>query len=329
MQKHKQLVKYKLGRRGHSGRLRPHEYTSYLPLGLMLLVVGVVLLGATVFAATPYTGPEASSVALNGTMPAPPPKTAATIVSPANGQHFSTSPISVAGSCPANTLVEIFKNDIFAGSTPCSNSGDYSFQIDLLLGQNTLIARVYDALNQPGPDSAPVTVFYDALPVQSAGVTPLNFGGSQLLLSTNAVYRGVFPDHQLSMPIQILGGTPPYALNIQWGDNSNSVISRSDNLTFNATHTYHRPGTYPVVMQATDAQGRVAFLTVTVIVNGQPSGAAAGTSGGSGSTSTLIVKVLILWPLYLCAVVAVTSFWLGERREKHILLTRPAVAYHA
>lgn len=324
MYKHKPKLKYKLGHHGHSGRLRPHEYTSYGPLALLLLVVGLALLGATVSASP---GPDSSSVALTGTMPAPPPKTAATIVSPANGQHFSTSPISVSGSCPENTLVEIYKNDIFAGSTPCSSSGDYSFQIDLLLGQNVLIAKVYDALNQPGPDSAPVTVFYDAVPAQSASITPLNFGGSQLLLNTNAVYRGVFPDHELSVPISILGGTPPYALNIQWGDSTNSVISRSDNLTFNATHTYHRAGTYAVTIQATDAQGRVAFLSVTVIVNGQPAAVAGGTSGTT-KTTTIFVKILVLWPLYVAAVAAVTSFWLGERREKHILLTRPAVAYH-
>lgn len=309
-------IKYKLGRKGHSGRLRPHEYTSYGPLALLLSIVGVMLLGTTVFAASPYTGPEASSVALTGTMPEPPPKVAATIVSPAKGQHFGTSPITVSGTCPAKTLVEVYKNDIFAGSTPCSDSGTYSFQVDLLLGQNVLIARVYDALNQPGPDSAPVTVFYDALPPQSAAITPLNFGGSQLLLNTNAVYRGIFPGHELSVPIVVLGGTPPYAINIQWGDSKNNVIARSDNLTFNATHTYLRAGTYQITLQATDARGRVAFLTVAAIVNGQPAVIPA-----SSTTSTPTSKLLMLWPLYTASVAAVTSFWLGERREKHILMT--------
>lgn len=315
-------VKYKLGHRGHSGRLRPHEYTSYGPLALLLLVVGVMLLGTTVFAASPYTGPEVSSVGLTGIMPEPPPKTAATITQPANNQHFGTSPITVSGTCPAKTLVEIYKNDIFAGSTPCSDSGNYSFQIDLLLGKNVLIARVYDSLNQPGPDSAPVTVYYDALPPQGAAITPLSLGGSQLLLNTSAVYRGAFPGRELSIPIVILGGTPPYAVNIQWGDSKNSVISRSDNLTFNATHTYLRAGTYQITIQATDAQGRVAFLAVVAIVNGQPATLPSSTSGGTPAN-----KLLMLWPLYTAAVAAVTSFWLGERREKHILLGSGPV-YH-
>lgn len=311
--------KTKISHHEHTGRLRPHEYTSYGQLGLLLLVVGVVLLSATVNAATPYTGPEVSSVALSGTMPAPAPTVAATISSPAQKQHFTTSPITVSGTCPKDTLVEIYKNDIFAGSTPCDDNGRYALDVDLLLGQNVLIARVYDSLNQPGPDSSPVTVFYDALPAQSAGITPLNFGGNQLLLNTSAVYRGVFPGHPLSIPITILGGTPPYAVNVQWGDGTNSVIPRADNITFNAVHTYQKPGTFQISIQATDSQGRVAFLVVAAIVNGQPSVIPV----TSTTPKTPLNKFLVLWPLYTAAVAIVTSFWLGERREKHILLSHP------
>ena len=315
--------KTKISHHEHTGRLRPHEYTSYGQLGLLLLVVGVVLLSATVTAATPYTGPEVSSVSLTGTMPAPAPTVAATINAPTQNQHFATSPISVSGTCPKDTLVEIYKNDIFAGSSPCDDNGRYVLDVDLLLGQNILIARVYDSLNQPGPDSKPVTVFYDALPTQSAGITPLNFGGSQLLLNTSAVYRGVFPGRPLSIPITILGGTPPYALNVQWGDNKNNVIPRADNITFNVEHTYQKPGTFQISLQATDSQGRVAFLVVAAIVNGQPSV----TPVASTTPKTPLNKFLVLWPLYTAAVTIVTSFWLGERREKHILLSHQLVTH--
>lgn len=311
-----------LHRGGHTGRLRPHEFTSYGPLALILLVVGVALLGSTVMAATPYTGPEQSSISLAGTMPAPAPTTGAVITSPSNGQHFSTSPVTISGTCPKNTLVEIYKNNIFAGSGPCDDKGNFSFQVDLLIGQNVLIARVYDVLNQAGPDSNPVTVYYDALPAQTAGISSLNFGANQLILNTSAVYRGVFPDHELSVPIEILGGTPPYAVNVQWGDTHNNVIPRSDNITFNATHTYHKAGTYQVTIQATDAQGRVAFLTVAVFVNGQPA-----VTSVSNTTKNPLNKFLVLWPLYASAVTVVISFWLGERREKHILMG-PAYRLH-
>ncbi len=266
----------RLSHHRHSGRLRPHEYTSYLPLFSLLVAVGLALAVCTATAAPPP--PQAGSIGLTGAMPGKPPKVAATITSPTNGQRFSSTPVTIKGTCPENTLVEIFKNDIFAGSGPCSDKGTFEFDIDLLIGQNVLIARVYDSLNQPGPDSQPVTVFYDALPAQSDILAPLSFGGAQLLLVTDAVFRGSFPGKEMNVPITILGGTAPYALNIQWGDSSNKVIPRNDNLVFNAPHTYKKAGTYQLSLQATDSVNRVAFLTVAAIINGQPDGTTTGTT---------------------------------------------------
>lgn len=307
----------KLSHRHHSLRLRPHEYTSYVPLGVLLLLVSLPLTVFTAYAGTPYTGPEAGSIGLTGTMPAKPPAVAATITTPGSGQHFSASPVKVGGTCPKDTLVEIFKNDIFAGSTPCSSDGTFSLDVDLLIGQNILVAKVYDALNQPGPDSNQVIAFYDALPPQTSPLTPLSLGGSQMILNTDAVFRGVFPEHELVIPIDIVGGTPPYAVNIQWGDATNKMVPRGDNATFRVAHTYHKPGTYQLSLQATDAGGRVAFLTVAVIVNGQPDVALAASTYPPSSATT--DKLLMLWPLYAASVAVLVSFWLGERREKQLL----------
>lgn len=306
-------ARLKLPHRHHSGRLRPHEFTSYGPLAVLLLVVGLTLSVCTASAIN-HPGPKADSVSLSGEMPAKPPTTAATIVKPTDGQHFSSSPVTVQGSCPKDTLVEVYKNDIFAGSTACTDAGSFSIDVDLLIGQNTLVARVYDALNQPGPDSNKVTVFYDAVPPQSAGISSLNFGGNQLILNTDAVYRGTFPQQALSMPVDILGGVPPYALNVQWGDGSNKIVPRNDNLTFYVDHVYHKPGTFQISLQATDSQGRVAFLTVAAIVNGQPA-----VTPVASTSKAAVNKLLVLWPLYTTAAAMTLSFWLGERREKRVL----------
>lgn len=303
---------FKLSHHRHSGRHRPHEYTSYFPLFLLLVSVGVALAVCTAVAQSPP--PQAESVGLTGNMPGPPPKVAAVITSPTNGQRFSATPVTIKGTCPAKTLVELFKNDIFAGSVPCSDAGTFSLDIDLLIGQNVLIARVYDSLNQAGPDSNAVTIFYDALPAQSDPLLPVNFGGTQMLLNTDAVFRGSFPGTNMNVPITILGGVPPYAVNVQWGDSNNKVIPRNDNITFTTTHAYKKAGTYQITLQATDSQDRVAFLTVASIVNGQPGVVASG-----AAAKDTVNKLLVLWPLYASSVAIVISFWLGERREKHIL----------
>jgi hypothetical protein len=255
-------------------------------------------------------------------MPGKAPTVAATIKTPKQGQRFTDTPVTVSGTCPKDTLVEIFKNDIFAGSTPCGDDGRYSVDIDLLIGENKLIAKVYDALNQTGPDSNSVTVYYDALPAQLSSLNPLSFGGAQLLLNTDAIFRGSFPGQEMSMPISVIGGTPPYAINVQWGDGTNRVEPRSNNLTFDIRHIYKRGGTYKITIQGTDSKGRVAFLTVAAIINGQPDPVAA----VSKSKATMN-KLLVLWPLYTTILAVVISFWLGERREKKIL-SRPTMLLH-
>lgn len=320
------MPRLKLIHHRHSGKLRPHEHTSYLPLGVLLLAVGLLLGVYTTYAASP--GPEAGSIGLSGIVPGKPPTVGATIDTPRDGARFSTTPVTVSGTCPKNTLVEIFKNNIFAGSTPCRDEGKYSLEIDLLIGSNILMAQVYDDLNQAGPESNKPTVFYDALPAQAGPLTSLDFGGAQMLLNTDAVFRGVFPGQEMTMPIDILGGTPPYAINFQWGDSSNKVVPRANNQSFSVGHVYQRAGTYQINIQGSDANGRVAFLTVAAIVNGQPA-IATGDTGTTGTVSNAtLARLLALWPLYASLVAISISFWLGERREKHILLKSGPI-YHA
>lgn len=296
-----------------------HINILYLTAGVVLLVIGVALSIFTVVKADDHPGPQAGSVGLTGTMPGKPPTEAAVITNPTNQQHFSSSPITVSGTCPDDTLVELYKSDIFAGSTTCNSDRTFSIEIDLLFGQNNLVAKVFDSLNQQGPDSNIVTVFYDAIPGQSAPLTSMDFSGTQLILITDAVYRGAFPGKEINVPIQIMGGNSPYAVNVQWGDSTNTVFSRSDNLNFSAAHSYSKAGTYQLRIQATDTNGHAAFITVAVIVNGQPSIAATETTTANTGIAN---KILLLWPLYLGIVAVVISFFLGEKREKHILRER-------
>ena len=120
---------------------------------LMLLAVMSITSG------TAKAAEEQGSVGIEGRISAPAPTTAATITIPRSGQAFTTLPVTVSGICPNGLLVKLFKNNVFAGSVQCNN-GSYSMIIDLFDGQNDLVARVYDALDQAGPDSNIVTVSY-------------------------------------------------------------------------------------------------------------------------------------------------------------------------
>lgn len=305
---------FALSHHKHSGLILPHEHTSYLSLGILLAIAGLILIAGTAIAQQ-HPGPEAGSIGITGVVPGKPPASAPTITSPRPDQRFTTSPVTISGACAAGTLIEVFKNDIFAGSTFCGSDGTYSFDVDLLFGSNVLVARAYDALNQASPSSSAITVTYDAQFAAASPVAGLDFGGAQLILNTDAVFRGVFPEKEMVMPVTVIGGRAPYAINVQWGDSDTKLIPRNDNATFNAVHAYAKPGTYQISLQATDADGRVAFITVAAIVNGQPDPVVSGSSEATSQPNFL----LALWPLYVATVGIVVAFWLGERYEKHLL----------
>lgn len=315
------LRSLKLSRHKHTGKLKQHTNTSYLPL-LILIIVAAFPLSIATASAQSWTrpGPDAESNSLTGVMPGEPPQAPAVIQQPLDLGRFTTSPITVRGTCPAGVIVQVYKNDIFAGSTVCTANGTFTMEIDLLIGENVLTAKVYDALNQEGPVSETTLVYYDALPPQSTSLAPLNFGGEQMILNTNTVFRGIFPGKELSVPINIVGGRAPYAVNVFWGDSTNDVLVRNDSSTFTLKHTYERAGTYQLNIQATDADGRVAFLSVAVIVNGTDS--AGIVAAGTNTSSSGLGIVYALWPAYVAIVAIVGGFWLGEVREKNVLKKR-------
>jgi hypothetical protein len=264
-----------------------------------------LLFGSAAAALGSQQNPQSSSFGFEGTITSPPPTQAATVATPSNGQTFTSIPITVAGLCPKDLLVKVFANNVFVGSAICNN-GSYSLQIGLFGGQNDIVVRDYDALDQAGPDSNVVSVtFNDAQFITVA---------SRVTLTSNYARRGADPGQQLDWPIILSGGTPPYALSVDWGDGSSPSLS-SQALAGNITvsHTYTSAGVYKVVIKATDSKGSTGFLQLVGVANGQASQSASGTSGGG---TTLQVKTNVLWwPIAVLAPLILVAFWLGRRFE--------------
>ena len=247
--------------------------------------------------------PQSGSVGLEGTVPGPPPSTAATISIPSNGQTFTSTPITVSGLCTTGLLVKIFSNNVFVGSTMCT-SGSYSLKIDLFSGANDLVARVYDALDQAGPDSAVIRVTFNDAQF-------ITFGTRVTLTSTYA-RKGAAPGQALTWPITLSGGRAPYAITADWGDGKPAdLISKSFAEEFNISHIYDSAGVYNIVIKATDANGVSAYLQLVGVGTGQVTGGANGKSG-----TTTVVKTQILWiPLLGILPLLAIAFWLGRRHE--------------
>jgi hypothetical protein len=269
---------------------------------------------------------ESGSVGIEGTISAPPPSTPATITVPGDGASFSSLPVTVSGICTSGLLVKLFKNNVFSGAVQCSN-GSFSIAIDLFKGSNELVARVFDELNQQGPDSNTVAVTYsDNRTGTSARVS----------LTSNFAKRGSNPGETLKWPIILSGGAGPYALSIDWGDGKTpDLVSQQFPGTFNIEHKYESPGVYNIIVKASDKNGDVAYLQLVGIANGKPSEDGAGTSGsggsaggaggssGSGSGATTGVEASsprILWqPAAILIPFIFSTFWLGKRYELRVL----------
>lgn len=259
----------------------------------------------------PPPGPADGSVGVEGTIPSPAPTQAATIVSPANGATFTTTPITVSGLCKTGLLVKIFSNNIFVGSVMCKG-GSYSIQVSLFSGKNELVARVFDALDQQGPDSNKVTVtFNDA---------QFNLFGTHVILTSQYARRGANPDQQLDWPVILSGGIGPYAISSDWGDNkAPSLRSESFPGVITLAHTYTTAGTYNIIFKATDHNRTEAYLQVVAVISGNTSGKQSA-DADDGNT---ITRTQILWqPAAALFVFVFVSFWLGRRYELSALRKR-------
>lgn len=254
------------------------KYCGALAIVALLVVFASLLTNNKLFAATIT---DSGTVSVSGTVYGPPPTTPAVITSPSNGHHFTDSPINVSGTCGPNLIVKIFKNNIFAGSTVCSVGGNFSISVDLLYGKTDLRARNYDFQDQAGPESAIVTVYYDVSTVTIGPTTvethvnqvPSDASKtniiSQLIVKTDITYQGVAPNVDFEWPIEVFGGAPPYAIGVDWGDGTNTLISRKDSGVFNISHKYTQNGNYTIVINVTDVMGRKGYLQLSALASTQ------------------------------------------------------------
>lgn len=270
---------------------------------IISLVAAVSLCTGSAYATSPFP-PETSkgSIGIQGEISTAAPTRGATIATPGNGANFTTIPVSVTGICPTGLLVKVFDNNVFVGSTYCQG-GSYSISVDLFSGQNDLVAIVYDALDQAGPDSNTVTVNY-------TDAQFLTFG-TNVQLTSNYAERGAQPNTELDWPVILSGGTSPYAVSIDWGDGSpTTLMSQNDVGTLALAHTYTSAGIYEVIVKAADKNGGEAFLQLVA----DSTGAAQSNNKPTSSGSTVITKV-VWWPAAVLLPLFFAVYWIGRRAE--------------
>lgn len=270
-------------------------------IGALMLVVGM---GAQVYAITPLPTPPpgVGSYGLEATKQQPPPEDPVVISTPTNGASFTESPITVSGLCTDDLTVQVYNNGVLVGAIDCQN-GSFSLQISLFTGQNDITALQFDDLGQSSPISNTVTVTYNNA----------NFSafGSLITLTSNYGRRAANPGQTLTWPLQLSGGTGPYAFSINWGDGTDpdlkSVALAGE---VDIAHVYDRAGIYHVTIKVTDSNGVSAFMQVVAIANGKP----VATTEAPQKKIITIIRV-IWWPAVVCVILLPIAYWLGRRSQ--------------
>jgi hypothetical protein len=274
---------------------------------------------------------SASSFIVTATVPAPLPTAPAVITSPANQSQFTTEPITVSGTCPLVSYVELYDNGGFSGVVYCSNSGTFSLQVQLVGGSNVLSAEVFNITDNEGPTSPSVTVYCTPTvqPISTTQptmntnkskttVSPLTSTQSFVLRSSYS-YRIYGVGQVIPIPLTIVGGIAPYGLTIAWGDGQVSTAVRSSSGSFQLSHSYSRANgleNYQISIQAVDSIGQSAFIQLMTVVRGKAVVIATTKNPTKPSLLTTFHHWLwLVWMVYLMIVLILLSYWLGELEE--------------
>lgn len=273
--------------------------------GMCLLTFLLYMRPVGAITAIPTPDPKTGSFGVEATKKQAPPTQAPTITTPGNGASFSTSPITINGICVSDLLVQVYNNGVMVGAVICKGNS-FNLQVSLFAGTNELTAIMYDDLEQPGPTSASVSINYTD--------TSFTAFGALITLTSSYGRRSAPAGSELSWPLQLSGGTGPYAFSIDWGDGSTAEL-KSQSLAGLVTisHVYKKAGIYQVNIKVTDSNGVSAFLQVIAVASGKVD-AATSTTSNDNTAATTVTKVLWI-PAVIALLLLLPTYWLGRRSQ--------------
>lgn len=331
----------------YSGKRTHSRHSSHGFLLIFLALTGILLF-SNLGVLKAYSASLGGNVSVSVNVIAEPPTVGAVIVFPQTNTETNSSLLEVSGTCPQGTLVSVYNNTVFAGSTICAPANTFSLIITLTPGNNILQAQNYDGLNQPGPITPQKLVVYKQIPTLTSVGTPVVSLPQQLspilnpitpqpttvepsknpcydalekkgkitatssipLISISCIFTNIYPNEELTISFIINGGKAPYAVNTDWEDGDDTLVSISNSQIQTIKHTYNNPGTYFITLYTTDSAGNKNQIQTTVIVNGDP-------LVGTAPVNTFVNDIKKIWveapvPLYMAAVTLALGFWIGD-----------------
>ena len=244
----------------HTGKFLHHRHTSYRGLAVVLGVATAAIIGLNTMAKV-----TADSLYVYARIAAPVPTSPAVITSPSDNTTVHDANLIISGACPVITpqvIIAILDNGNTVGSAACDTSNNFSIPITLYEGANTLVARSITITDDTGPDSDPVHVTYVAPvvpPTQNPPAQPptsIGTGTSTPLVITPGQSFVVYgPSRDATWTGSFSGGTPPYTVQIDWGDGTVNTYAVRDSSQQEFTHHYRHIAPYDITIHVTDTSG--------------------------------------------------------------------------
>lgn len=322
----------KLQHHQHSGKLLPHHHTSYRALGLLLGLLGFALLGL-------HQGVSAEqTLFVKAKISAPYPTMPAVISTPQSGFISKESVVVLTGVCqtatPANVVV-VSDNDNPVGSVPCQDNGTFRIAVTLTEGAHTLLAQIYNFTEDAGPASTPIQVMYTPpLPPQPAPTiftarpaTPTTPTATPLEIRSSKPAYSFGPHSPVVWVGSILGGQAPYAVSIDWGDQTSSAYTVHDATEKSFRHNYDTMEAFTITITVRDAVGGTATKSFAATTAYKPSTTSTETPSGIQFSFPSLWEdknMLRIYSAYALTAVVVGLIWFDARhiRPFHLATQR-------
>jgi len=304
-----------------------------------LLCIGVLIAG--------WTYQVVADTVISSVIEAPNLQAGATIISPTDGANFTSSPITVAGTCPDNSYIKLDVNGVLSGISWCNPDNTFLIETSLFSGANTLVVQDYNETDLAGPTTPSIRVSFTPTepvttpvkpqaPTSSQTTSPASSSGQSvlpLIMGSDFQFKTFAANKTFTWKLDLEGGTPPYVVHVMWGDRQTSVLHFATDPVFTLVHSYKSAGYYAVIVSANDNTGQQKiFQLAALITNSAGVLPNVANSSNHSPKQSLLASLdanvskqkwlLVAWPAYLTVLLMAVSFWLGENREYSSLKTR-------
>ncbi|MFZ1301253.1 MAG: hypothetical protein WAQ27_01580 [Candidatus Microsaccharimonas sp.] len=256
----------------HTGKKITHKHTSYRGLLLLVAIFGIALFLI-------HQSVQASEIITSAKVAAPTPSTSAIITSHINEEVVPSGSVPIEGSCAyvaPSTIVELYVDGQFAGSTTCSSGGTFSTMLTLAPGVHQIRLRTVNVTDDYGPDSALFYLTVEAPDESSVPSTPPRSHESTTIQMPQTSQNGIQiysqstyllygPDKDAEWVGYFIGGEPPYNVAIDWGDGTASSYTAPETASQSFRHTYPKYQPFFVTITVTDSAGMQASMQLAAV----------------------------------------------------------------